>query len=118
MALKPDVTMSIVKHTKPDAVSSKLYYVENVFRLAPQSGEYREISQMGLEFIGGQGGYAEAEAVELAVRSLAAIGPQSVLDVGHMGFITSLLEMCIRDRRRIGLMLCQFMRGPPSVCRR
>ena len=25
-ALKPDVTMSIVKHTKPDAVSSKLYY--------------------------------------------------------------------------------------------
>lgn len=33
MALKPDVTMSIVKHTKPDAVSSKLYYVENVFRL-------------------------------------------------------------------------------------
>ena len=36
MALKPDVTMSIVKHTKPDAVSSKLYYVENVFRLAPQ----------------------------------------------------------------------------------
>ncbi len=70
MALKPDVTMSIVKHTKPDAVSSKLYYVENVFRLAPQSGEYREISQMGLEFIGGQGGYAEAEAVELAVRSL------------------------------------------------
>ena len=34
MALKPDVTMSIVKHTKPDAVSSKLYYVENVFRLA------------------------------------------------------------------------------------
>lgn len=81
MALKPDVTMSIVKHTKPDAVSSKLYYVENVFRLAPQSGEYREISQMGLEFIGGQGGYAEAEAVELAVRSLAAIGPQSVLDV-------------------------------------
>lgn len=101
MALKPDVTMSIVKHTKPDAVSSKLYYVENVFRLAPQSGEYREISQMGLEFIGGQGGYAEAEAVELAVRSLAAIGPQSVLDVGHMGFITSLLDVLgVREEAR------------------
>lgn len=101
MALKPDVTMSIVKHTKPDAVSSKLYYVENVFRLAPQSGEYREISQMGLEFIGGQGGYAEAEAVELAVRSLAAIGPQTVLDVGHMGFITSLLDVLgVREEAR------------------
>ena len=105
MALKPDVTMSIVKHTKPDAVSSKLYYVENVFRLAPQSGEYREISQMGLEFIGGQGGYAEAEAVELAVRSLAAIGPQSVLDVGHMGFITSLLDVLgVREEARLSLI--------------
>lgn len=68
---------------------------------APQSGEYREISQMGLEFIGGQGGYAEAEAVELAVRSLAAIGPQSVLDVGHMGFITSLLDVLgVREEAR------------------
>ena len=56
---------------------------------------------MGLEFIGGQGGYAEAEAVELAVRSLAAIGPQSVLDVGHMGFITSLLDVLgVREEAR------------------
>ena len=94
--------ISIVKHTKPDAVSSKLYYVENVFpswrRRAANTGKS---AGSGLEFIGGQGGYAEAEAVELAVRSLAAIGPQSVLDVGHMGFITSLLDVLgVREEAR------------------
>lgn len=90
MALKPDVTMSIVKQTKPDAAEQKLYYIEHVFRMAPQGGQYQEISQMGLEYIGGQGGYAGAETVELALHSLAAIGVQSVLNVGHMGFVTGL----------------------------
>lgn len=92
MALKPDVTMSIVKHTKPDAAVQKLYYIEHVFRQAPQGGQYQEISQMGLEYIGGQGGYAEAEVVELALYGLAAIDAQSVLNVGHMGFVTGLLD--------------------------
>lgn len=92
MALKPDVTMSIVKQTKPDAAVSKLYYMEHVFRLAPQGGQYQEISQMGLEYIGGRDGYAEAETVELALRSLAAVGAQSVLNVGHMGFVTGMLD--------------------------
>lgn len=92
MALKPDVTMSIVKQTKPDVAEQKLYYIEHVFRMAPQGGQYQEISQMGLEYIGGLGGYAEAEAVELALKSLADIGAQSVLNVGHMGFVTGLLD--------------------------
>lgn len=92
MALKPDVTMSIVKQTKPDAVEQKLYYIEHVFRMAPQGGQYQEISQMGLEYIGGQGGYPEAEAVELALKSLASIGALSILNVGHMGFVTGLLD--------------------------
>ncbi len=92
MALKPDVTMSIVKHTSPDTSTSRLYYEENVFRVAPQSGEYREISQMGLEYIGGQTGYGEAEVIELAVRSLRAIQPEALLSVGHMGFLAGMFE--------------------------
>ena len=92
LALKPDVTMSIVKHTKLDTVSSRLYYEENVFRIDPQSGEYREISQVGLEYIGGQPGYGEAEVVELAARSLRLMGEETVLDIGHMGFVAGLFE--------------------------
>lgn len=92
MALKPDVTMSIVKHTKPHTVSSRLYYEENVFRVDPQSGEYREIRQIGLEYIGGQTGYGEAEVVELAARSLRLMGQETVLDIGHMGFVAGLFD--------------------------
>ncbi len=99
MALKPDVTMSIVKHTKPDTVSSRLYYEENVFRIDPQSGEYREISQVGLEYIGGQPGYGEAEVVELAARSLRLMGEETVLDIGHMGFVAGLSRLGCPRRR-------------------
>lgn len=105
MALKPDVTMSIVKHTDPEAAVRKLYYQEQVFRLAPQGGQYQEISQMGLEYIGGRDGYAEAEVVELALRSLAAVGAQSVLNVGHMGFVGGFFEaLGLRPAARVAAL--------------
>ena len=43
MALKPDVTMSIVKNTTDSSDSSKLYYNENVFRMKSGGTEYSEI---------------------------------------------------------------------------
>ncbi|MEG1639554.1 MAG: ATP phosphoribosyltransferase regulatory subunit [Ruthenibacterium sp.] len=93
MALKPDVTMSIVKNSKEDTISEKLYYIENVFRSATKDSEYREISQMGIEFIGAGEGYPEAEVLALAVDSLAAISDDAVLDISHMGFVTALLDV-------------------------
>lgn len=98
MALKPDVTMSIVKNTQSDVPSQKLYYIENVFRMAPSGREYREISQMGLEYIGAQGAYAEAETLLLAIQSLEAISPNYVLNVSHMGFMSALFSYCGFDR--------------------
>ena len=52
MALKPDVTLSIVKHTKDNADLHKVYYDENVYRVSGSSRAYREIMQVGLECIG------------------------------------------------------------------
>lgn len=94
MALKPDVTMSIVKGTQPDDDSRKLYYIENVFRMAPGSREYGEISQIGIESIGGEDIYAETETVLLAVKTLEAISPRYILDVSHMGFVAAVLSAC------------------------
>ena len=94
MALKPDVTLSIVKNAKPDVKTQKLYYHENVFRREKNSREYGEIWQMGLEFIGGGTGYAEAEVVSLAKKSLRATDGESVLNLSHMGFVTALLDAC------------------------
>ena len=46
MALKPDVTLSMVKNTAADMVGSKkLYYSENIFRFIKNAGEYRELKR-------------------------------------------------------------------------
>lgn len=93
MALKPDVTLSIVKNTKADlAHTEKLYYIENVYRLSRHNHEYREISQMGLEYIGRVDGYAALEVVRLAMESLRAIDERFVLEFSHMGFVSGLLD--------------------------
>ena len=93
MALKPDVTLSIVKNTKADlAHTEKLYYIENVYRLSRHNHEYREISQMGLEYIGRVDGYAALEVVRLAMESLRVIDERFVLEFSHMGFVSGLLD--------------------------
>ena len=80
MALKPDVTLSIIKNTR-DTVGAlqKVYYNENVYRAAPGSG-YREIMQTGLECIGQLDILAIGEVLSLAARSLAAISTTYILD--------------------------------------
>ena len=53
MALKPDVTLSIIKNIRPSCqVLEKVYYHENVYRTSPAAAGYREIMQTGLECIG------------------------------------------------------------------
>ena len=51
MALKPDVTLSIIKNTKDDEPLKKVYYNEVVYRPNDENG-FREINQTGLECIG------------------------------------------------------------------
>jgi ATP phosphoribosyltransferase regulatory subunit len=105
MALKPDVTISIVKNTGADIDTLKLYYNENVFRLEYGGGEYREIRQMGLEYIGAGRGYAQAEVVGLALASLEAISREYTLDISHMGFIAGLIRALELDERSTGRVL-------------
>lgn len=86
LALKPDVTLSIVKNA-PDApgVVQKVYYQENVYR------DYREILQAGLECVGDLGDYEIAEVVLLAVESLSLLGQFFTLSLSHMGLIEAVL---------------------------
>lgn len=93
MALKPDVTLSIVKNIRADDTSThKLYYNETVYRTASGSDGFREIMQTGLECIGNIDLYATCEVLSLAQKSLALISNDYILDVSHLGFITGLLE--------------------------
>lgn len=93
LALKPDVTLSIVKHTNATrANAEKVYYTENIYRLSKRNHEYKEISQMGLEFLGDLDPYAMIEVIGLALSSLHTISSQFLLDISHMGFVTGLFD--------------------------
>lgn len=94
LALRPDVTLSIVKNLDAQNAGcfEKLYYSEKVYRLARQNHAYKEISQTGLECIGDIDECAVIEVLRLALGSLSAIGGRSMLAVSHMGFLSGLLE--------------------------
>lgn len=92
MALKPDVTLSIVKNSKDTAAVQKLYYNENVYRVTKGAHGYREIMQMGLECLGPIDCYCICEVLMLAAKSLQTISDDAVLDISHLGLLEELLE--------------------------
>ena len=101
LALKPDVTLSIVKSGRdvPGRVS-RIYYDENVYRTAPGSRDFREINQVGLECIGALDTYLVGEVLTLAVKSLQCAGryisffgsPDYLLEVSHLDVVSCLLD--------------------------
>ena len=92
LALKPDVTLSIVKNTAPSSDVKKVFYNESVYRASSLSYGYKEISQMGLECIGEIDELNVAEILTLAVESLMLISPNFVLDVSPIGLISAFVE--------------------------
>ena len=93
MALKPDVTLSIIKNVVADVKSSyKLYYDEHVYRTTSGGDGFREITQTGLESIGNIDLFAESEVLMLAMKSLESISENFLLDVSHMRLLEGLLE--------------------------
>ena len=93
MALKPDVTLSIIKNTRAEeAGPRKVYYNESVYRSGQGEETFQEIMQTGLECIGELDLYHIYEVIALAVESLRAIHPDYVLDVSHMGLVSGFME--------------------------
>ena len=93
MALKPDVTLSIVRSVRDVRNSvSRICYDENVYRVSDRSGTFREIMQAGLECIGDVGLLELAEVAVLAQKSLMTISEKSVLTISHMGIIEAFLK--------------------------
>ena len=93
MALKPDVTLSIVKNSpeREDGLR-KVYYNENVYRVSQRTNQFKEIMQAGLECIGDIDMYDIFESVYLAAKSLDTVSPDFVLDISHMGIISAVLD--------------------------
>ena len=93
MALKPDVTLSIIKNVVADVKNSyKLYYDEHVYRTTNSGDGFREIMQTGLESIGNVDVFAESEVLMLAMKSLEEISEDYLLDLSHMKLLEGFLE--------------------------
>ncbi len=89
MALKPDVTLSIIKNSTEGANSvQKLYYNENVYRVSKGTHSFKEIMQVGLECIGNIDNYCIYEVLFLAAQSLKSIASDCVLDISHLGIVS------------------------------
>lgn len=94
LALKPDVTLSIIKNGKDvPGCKQKVFYNENVYRVSPSTHHFREIMQTGLECIGDIDLYDLFEVVLLAAQSLSLISDDFVLQISHLGILSSLLDV-------------------------
>lgn len=91
MALKPDITLSIVKNTKDEDAPLKVCYCENIYRVPKGEDGFKEIMQTGVECIGRVDDYAMGEVLTLAAKSLEAISESYMLDVSHMGVVSAIL---------------------------
>ena len=101
LALKPDVTLSIIKNSKENSGVGRYYYNENVYRIA-ETGNYKEIMQTGIECIGDVGIPQVFEVVLLALKSLETLNGDFVLDLSHQGFVNAVLaQYDIKDKKAV-----------------
>lgn len=92
LALKPDVTLSIIKNSKDSGDTEKFFYNENVYRISETSHTYKEIMQTGLECIGNINEENIFEVSLLALKSLESVCEKFVLELSHIGLINALLK--------------------------
>lgn len=91
LALKPDVTLSIIKNSK-DSESMKVYYNENVYRVSKGTRSFKEIRQAGLEYLGKIDKDDLVEVVLLAKKSLDEICPNNVLEISQLDVVKEVLN--------------------------
>ncbi|MBQ1483927.1 MAG: ATP phosphoribosyltransferase regulatory subunit, partial [Eubacterium sp.] len=90
MALRPDITLSIVKnHGDDPGKTDKLYYNEKIYR-CESDGDYREIMQIGLECLGYLDDANVCEVLGLAAKTMESVTRDYVLEISHLGILQAL----------------------------
>ena len=112
MALKPDVTLSIIKNFKDQPGSvQKLFYNENVYRISKDNQTFKELMQVGLECIGQVDTADISQVLTLAGQSLLRISPNCLLDVTNLNLLAQILNgeaqaeilKCVEEKNIAGL---------------
>ncbi len=119
LALKPDVTLSIIKNGEDiPGCKQKVYYNENVYRVSENTRQFKEIMQAGLECIGDIDLYDIFEVVSLAAQSLALISQDFVLQISHLGVLSAVLDKICPDQAfRQKVMGCMKSKNPHDLSR-
>ena len=118
MALKPDVTLSIVRSSRDGSALRKVYYNENVYRVSPRSKSFQEIMQTGLECIGPIDDACVLEVVELARKSLALISDDFVLTVSDLDLLSAALDaLQVTSEARAAILNCVAGKNPDELKR-
>ena len=93
LALKPDVTLSIIKNNKdnPDGLI-KAQYNENVYRISGSTHSFGELMQVGLECIGRISDTEISEVLFLASMSLDSISSDNILAISQLDIVEGLME--------------------------
>lgn len=98
MVLRPDMTTPIARivSTKIKKMNYplKLCYTSNIFRVNEKlNGKLSEITQSGVEIIGGSTIMADAEVIITSIKALQAAGIKNFkIEIGEVGFFKSVLE--------------------------
>lgn len=102
MALRPDVTLSVIKQSEDiPGVKHRVYYDEFIYRTGRHTKRFKEMKQTGIECIGDLDLYDIAEVLLLGADSLAKISPDYVVSISHLGILDSLLaDTCTDDSMR------------------
>ncbi|MBQ6383358.1 MAG: ATP phosphoribosyltransferase regulatory subunit [Clostridia bacterium] len=123
MAMKPDVTLSIVKNMK-DAGRDirKLYYYEHVYRAADETEGFREQTQVGLECMGQISAACISGVLTLAARSLQLCSEHSVLEISHLGILKTVTDELSGEHPEIKTSLLHCVsekntHGITDICR-
>ena len=129
MALKPDVTLSIIKNIKdPSDGVQKLFYNENVYRISKGNQSYKEIMQVGLECVGNIGPEDIRQVIVLAAKSLQSISGNCVLNITNLdllsqvirqaeqaGFKASDILECVEEKNEAGLKKLELPENMQNV---
>ena len=101
MALKPDVTLSIVKNNRHIGNRIiKLFYNENIYRVSPKTHYFKEIMQVGLECLGAVDDECISEVLLLAAESMNVLSDDAKLDVSNLDILTQLFASCGISRKQ------------------
>ena len=98
LVLRPDATLSIARiaATKLENTKSRLYYFLDKWDAQNAGGvRSREIIQAGVERLGEEGAFSDAQTIAFSIDCMRAAGLEDcIADVGHVGYMKGLLEEC------------------------